>query len=175
MKNIIFTLATCLISIFSYAQQTNESKSTAVKPDTSFCEIYISLNDIDAIDYTFNLMLNDQHVAKIKNGTRMIYRIFSSGKVTISDNGHKPSIDFQAKHGSKFYFELSKKFGGRYFHIKNYNTDSEIQQYLHFIFWNGNSNSGIAPVLWQTVITTDSKDHRITIQAQEDLNHPICK
>jgi hypothetical protein len=140
MKKIIILCAWLFITADAIAQQEN-TQTPVIKKDTGVSELYLVLNDPDAIDFTFNLYLNNHQITDIKNGTRMIYRIHSTGKVKISDKGHKPFFEILAEPGHKYYFEIEKKFGGRFFHLHSFSTEADIQDYMHFIFWNRNINS----------------------------------
>ncbi len=171
MKNFIFALAITLVSFTAFAQHPEDSQAQPAKLDTGYCELYLVLNDVDAYDYSFNLYLNNEQIIKINNGTRMTYKIHSRGKVMISDKGHKPFFEFQAKPGAKFYFEIDKKFGGRFFHLHNYSTESEIQNYLHFIFWNRNINGTTGG----GILDNKTKDYIKNINMGEAIDSHICK
>jgi hypothetical protein len=165
-----FTLLLSMLTVvFALHAQQPEANLKSAKQDTNFCELYMSLNDADAATGKFNLYLNNQSVLTIYCGDRVIYKIYSTGKVTISDKNHKPFFDIQAKPGAKYYFEIDKGFWRRFFHLHNFTEEGDIESFMHFTFWNRmlNTSSG-----WH--FDSGTKDYRKTVIKKEDPNHPIC-
>ena len=175
MKNFIFALAITFVSLTTFAQHQEDSQSQTAKLDTGYCELYMSLNDLDADNYPFNLYLNNQFIILINNGDRLIYKIKSKGKVTISDKGHKPFCDIQSKPGAKYYIEISKKFAGHYFYLVNYDKDSEIDKYLHFVFWDRLYRGSAGAVRGNVFKDDYTTDYRHTIKIEENPANPICR
>jgi len=155
MKKLLMSIA-LVLPLFVYSQ------INPVVKDSAYCELYFSLNDNDAINHYFNLNLNKVFVTKLTFANRLIYRIYSTGEVLISDNNHEPFATIEAKPNSKYYFRLSKKFGGRYFKMEQFKTEIEIQEYFHFYFWVKYSD------------TPGSDDRGLTIEMTENHSNPIC-
>jgi len=136
--------------------------------DTSYCELYFCLNDYDAVNYYFKLKMNDVFVKELTHGHRLIYQLYSQGTVIISDNDHKPFATIEAKPGSKFYFQIVKGFGSKYFKLEQYESETQVQEYLHFYFWEKYLSPGGKPSF------SKDKDQGITLIMAEDQSNPIC-
>ena len=148
-----------------------KAQDTQSENDTIYCEIYFCLNDQDAVNYYFNLYLNDIFINKLTHGNRLIYKMYSQGIVLISDDSHKPFATIQAKPNSKYYFRICKSFGGRYFKLEEYKTKTEIQEYLHFYFWEKYYKYGGPSLIDQVSNTTDKGT---TLEMKENPLNPIC-
>ncbi len=125
------TVSIAKIMDTSAVQKNAITQKLSETPDTStFALIYVYLNWFDAQNYQFNLFLNDVSVMKIFNRTRLVYKIYSEGNVTVSDKKHKPFLTLNIKHGGNYYIRLRKYGTGRYFNICEINFPGEIPEYL---------------------------------------------
>jgi len=131
---IVFTVFFLVFCYHSIAQKNQDGfiEDTIINPvrDSSVSVIYCYLNWFNATNYEYHFQINDTLLLNMKNHTRLVILIKSSGPIVLSDKGHKPFLTLNTRPGNRYYIRIRKYGAGRYFTLQKMMTSEEKMDFM---------------------------------------------